>query len=213
MFKLKEYRKDVRDVAATWLGIKHPVASAILATLRLVYDLPTTILMHKLCWILSKQESDFGEWLKISENFDKDATNYNSTVRQLILGINAINEEALFNVYANLMRSWQLGFIDKQKFLRLSWALPNIYSEDLFYLKKIYDKKDNEQCTEIIALQSVGFAESYTHNTYGSIHIPKYNVSENGLDMLQYGIDYDNFSIYKHYREKNKQVKNDETKI
>ena len=109
MFELKEYSKDVIDVASSWLGIKHPVASSVLTSLKLMFDLPTKIVMHKLCRILSKQEPDFFEWLKISENFDKDATNYNTTVRQLILCINAINEEALFDVYANLMRSWQLG--------------------------------------------------------------------------------------------------------
>ena len=213
MFELKEYSKDVIDIASSWLGIKHPAASSILTTLKLVFDLPTKIVMHKLCRILSKQEPDFFEWLKISENFDKDATNYNTTIRQLILCINAINEEALFDVYANLMRSWQLGFIDKQKFLRLSWVLTNIYSEDLFYLKKIYDQKDVEQCEAIIALQNVGFTQSYTRNTYGSIHIPKYNITEYGYDMLQYGIDYENFQLYKHYREEKQAGETDETKI
>lgn len=211
MFELKEYSKDVIDVASAWLGIKHPMASSVLTTLKLVFDLPTKIVMHKLCRILSKQEPDFFEWLKISENFDKDTTNYNTTVRQLILCINAINEEALFDVYANLLRSWQLGFIDKQKFLRLSWALTNIYSEDLFCLKEIYDKKDIDQCSEMITLNSIGLVETYTPNKYGKIRITTYNITDLGLDMLQYGIDYDNFQLYKHYREEKQAGETDET--
>lgn len=211
MFELKEYSKDVIEVASAWLGIKHPVASSVLTTLKLVFDLPTKIVMHKLCRILSKQEPDFFEWLKVSENFDKDAANYNTTVRQLILCINAINEEALFDVYANLLRSWQLGFIDKQKFLRLSWALTNIYSEDLFCLKEIYDKKDIDQCSEMITLNSIGLVETYTPNKYGKIRITTYNITDLGLDMLQYGIDYDNFQLYKHYREEKQAGETDET--
>ena len=213
MFELKEYSKDVIDVASTWLGIKHPVASSVLTSLKLMFDLPTKIVMHKLCRILSKQEPDFFEWLKISENFDKDATNYNTTIRQLILCINAINEEALFDVYANLMRSWQLGFIDKQKFLRLSWALTNIYSEDLFSLKEIYNKKDIDQCSEMIALHGIGLVGTYTPNKYGKIRITTYNITDLGFDMLQYGIDYENFQMYKHYREEKQAGETDETKI
>lgn len=209
----KEYSKDVIDVAASWLGIKHSITSSILTTVKLGVDLPTKIVMYKLCRILSKQEPDFFNWLKISKNFDIDATNYNATVEQLVLIINAINEEAIFNVYANLMRSWQLGFIDWQKFSRLSWALPNIYSEDLFYLKEVYDKKDVEQCQEMIALQNVGLVNSYTRNVYGAVHTPKYNITNIGLDMLQYGIDYNNFKKYKEYREKRQAGEADEVKI
>ena len=40
-----------------------------------------------------------------------------------------------------------------------------------------------------------------------------YNISELGLDMLQYGIDYDNFELYKHYRDENGVVMNNETEI
>lgn len=212
MFELQEYSKNVVDVASLWLGIKYPMASSILTTLKLVFDLPTKIIMHKLCIVLSKQKPDFFEWLKISENFEGDTIGYNKTVRQLILYINAINEETLFDVYANLMRSWQLGFIDKQKFLRLSWALTNIYSEDLFYLKEVYDKKDIEQCGEMIALQSVGLADSYTKNLWGAVHTPKYNINDIGLDMLQCGVDYNNFELYRRYREK-KTGGSDEIKI
>lgn len=210
MFELKEYSKDVIDVASTWLGIKHPVASSVLTSLKLMFDLPTKIVMHKLCRILSKQEPDFFEWLKISENFDKDATNYNTTIRQLILCINAINEEALFDVYANLMRSWQLGFIDKQTFLRLSWALPNIYSEDLLHLRDIYTEKDLQANKKIVALHNLGFVNSITKTYPGSCSI-EYTINDLGLDMLQYGIDFDNFQLYKHYREEKQAGEIDET--
>lgn len=210
MFELKEYSKDVIDVASAWLGIKHPVASSVLTTLKLVFDLPTKIVMHKLCRILSKQEPDFFEWLKLSENFDKDATNYNTTVRQLILCINAINEEALFDVYANLMRSWQLGCIDKQKFLRLSWALPNIYSEDLLHLRDIYTEKDLQENKKLVALRNLGFVNGIT-KTYPGSCPTEYTINDLGFDMLQYGIDYDNFQLYKHYREEKQVGETDET--
>lgn len=210
MFELKEYSKDVIDVASSWLGIKHPVASSVLTSLKLMFDLPTKIVMHKLCRILSKQEPDFFEWLKISENFDKDATNYNTTVRQLILCINAINEEALFDVYANLMRSWQLGFIDKQKFLRLSWALTNIYSEDLLHLRDIYTEKDLRENKKLVVLRNLGFVNGITKTYPGSCPV-EYTINDLGFDMLQYGIGYENFQLYKHYREEKQAGETDET--
>ena len=212
MFELQEYKKDIIDVASSWVGLKSPFMSAGLMTLKVFFNLPSKIIMHKLCAILSKQEPDFDKWLKKVENFEKDSENYNKTVRQLILTINAINEEPLFDVYANLLRSWQLGFIDKQKFLRLSWTLTNIYSEDLLYLTSIYNKENVAQSSEMIALYNIGLVEAYTPNKYGKIRITTYNITDLGLDMLQYGIDYDNFPIYKHYREK-QAGETDEVKI
>ena len=89
--------------------------------------------------LLSKlyKDSDFDEWLKLSEKFDKSDKNYKKTVCKLVYTINAINEEELLDIYSNLLRAYKLGLICKQRFFKLTWALSNIYSEDLFELKNI----------------------------------------------------------------------------
>lgn len=157
------------------------------------------VLLSKLYKVLNNQDSDFDEWLKLSEKFDKSDKNYKKTVCKLVYTINAINEEELLDIYSNLLRAYKLGLICKQRFFKLTWALSNIYSEDLFELKNIYKEKDMNETRERIALRNVNLLDSYVRTKYGT-SISIYNMNELGFDMLRCGIDLENADKYKPLR-------------
>ena len=157
------------------------------------------VLLSKLYKVLNNQDSDFDEWLKLSEKFDKSDKNYKKTVCKLVYTINAINEEELLDIYSNLLRAYKLGLICKQRFFKLTWALSNIYSEDLFELKNIYKEKDMPETRERIALRNVNLIDSCLRTNYVT-SISLYNMNELGLDMLRYGIDLENADKYKPFK-------------
>ena len=157
------------------------------------------VLLSKLYKVLNNQDSDFDEWLKLSEKFDKSDKNYKKTVCKVVYTINAINEEELLDIYSNLLRAYKLGLICKQRFFKLTWALSNIYSEDLFELKNIYKEKDMPETRERIALRNVNLIDSCLRTKYVT-SISLYNMNELGLDMLRYGIDLENADKYKPFK-------------
>ena len=81
----------------------------------------------------------------------------------------------------------------------MTWALSNIYSEDLFELKNIYKEKDMHETRERIALRNVNLLDSYVRTKYGT-SISIYNMNELGFDMLRCGIDLENAVKYKPLR-------------
>lgn len=157
------------------------------------------VLISKLYKVLNGQDSDFDEWLKLSEKFDKSDKNYKKTVAKLVYTINAINEEELLDIYSNLLRAYKLDLICKQRFFKLVWALANIYSEDLFELRNIYKEKDMPETQERISLRNVNLLDSCLKTKYVST-VTFYNMNELGFDMLQYGIDLENADKYKPFR-------------
>ena len=157
------------------------------------------VLLSKLYKVLNNQDSDFDEWLKLSEKFDKSDKNYKKTVCKLVYTINAINEEELLDIYSNLLRAYKLGLICKQRFFKLTWALSNIYSEDLFELKNIYKEKDVPETRERISLRNVNLLDSDIATGCGGSSA-YYTINSLGIDMLQYGIDLANADKYKPFR-------------
>ncbi|MBQ9941155.1 MAG: hypothetical protein IJO74_06420 [Clostridia bacterium] len=181
------------EVALPEIALPLNVAAVAVQTYRGYAD---RVLLSKLYKVLNNQDSDFDEWLKLSEKFYKSDKNYKKTVCKLVYTINAINEEELLDIYSNLLRAYKLGLICKQRFFKLTWALSNIYSEDLFELKNIYKEKDMPETCERIALRNVNLLDSYVRTKYGT-SISIYNMNEFGFDMLRCGIDFENADKYK----------------
>lgn len=155
-----------------------------------------SVLLSKLNKVLKNQDSDFYEWLKLSEKFDKSNKNYKKTVCRLIYTINSINEEELLDVYSNLLRSYKNGVITKQIFFKLTWVLSNVYSEDLYELKNIYKQKDISESQQCITLRNANLLDSKIISGYGTSYTI-YNINDLGIDMLRYGIDFNNAEKYK----------------
>lgn len=97
----------VTKTAFSWLALIFPPASPFLDTVGSIHSAMDTILFEKLKYILDNQESDFDEWLKISEKFEEDDKSYNKMVHQLLYYINAINEVDILYAYANLLHAYK----------------------------------------------------------------------------------------------------------
>ena len=197
--------ENALSIASNLADIVMPEISLPIKTLDIAVQIQKgyadRVLISKLYKVLNNQDSDFDEWLKLSEKFDKSDKNYKETVAKLVYTINAINEEELLDIYSNLLRAYKIGLIYKSRFFKLVWALANIYSEDLFELKNIYKEKDMPETQERISLRNVNLLDSCLRTKYVS-PVTFYNMNELGFDMLQFGIDLGNADKYKPYRKK-----------
>ena len=77
-------------------------------------------------------------------------------------------------------------------------------------MRDIYTEKDLCENKKLVALRNLGLVNGITKTYPGSCPI-EYTINDLGLDMLQYGIDFDNFQLYKHYREEKQAGETDET--
>lgn len=182
-----QYAIDLLSIALPWLS----------PTIDFLNNISDTILFQKLSGVLLKQDSDFDEWLKISEKFDSDNSAYEKNVRQLIYSIEAINEVDLLDVYANLLRAWKAGLLEKDEFFRLGWILTKIFSIDLMYLKNCYGKHYMGENQELLSLERYNLVnKKVTPLTNGAVD-NSYTITLLGNKMLSCGIDYEHYSEYK----------------
>ncbi|NBI68110.1 hypothetical protein D1646_15125 [Pseudoflavonifractor sp. 60] len=159
-------------------------------TVDLARSISETLLCQKLYQVLTKQDADFEEWLKFSENFDSDNRNYEKTVRQLIYTIEAINEIDMLDIYANLLRSYKAGSIAKSDFFRLGWVLSNIFSMDLMYLNECKQQINISESPVVKRLEQYGLVRIVKSEVLFNTGVKNiYMLSELGEKMISYGIN------------------------
>ena len=144
----------IAKTAVSWMSVVFAPVSAISDTIENVRSVMDTILFEKLEYVLRNQDSDFGEWLKISEKFDEDNKAYNKMVHQLVYYVNAINEVDILYAYANLLRAYKLNLISKSDFFRMSFCLTKLLSEDAEYLKSNIGRNRIEENIYCLSLSS-----------------------------------------------------------
>lgn len=75
---------------------------------------------------------------KISTKFTKDEVKYKEYTKRQLQFIAQIDEEEKIDYYANLTRSWLLGYIDSALYFKMSYLLRVFTLEELTYLKDNY---------------------------------------------------------------------------
>ena len=145
---------ELLSITNSWLSLAIPHLGPIGDTIGFVQSLSDKLLFDKLYYVLSRQDSDFEEWLKISENFDSDSKNYNKMVQQLIYYINAINEVDLLQAYANLLSAYKCKLICKSDFFRLGFCLTKLLAEDAQFLSKNIHRERIEENLYCLSLSS-----------------------------------------------------------
>lgn len=204
----KIMKREICDLACLWISVAIPQISTIKESIESIQSLSDTILFDKLYYVMDNQDSDFNDWLKIVENFDKDNANYNKMVKQIIYNINAINEVDLLQAYSNLLRAYKMGFVCKNDFLRLGFTLTKLLAEDANYLKNNiqHEKiKENIYCLALSANNlmynsSRGFAENEA-----DMGIDFYRFTDLGKMMDKYALDFGNEEKYT-YRDKDAEL-------
>ena len=73
-------KKEVVNVTCSWLSLALPWLSPIKDTIESVYSFSDQIVFGKLYDIMINQDSDFDDWLKLSEKFDEDSKSYQKMV-------------------------------------------------------------------------------------------------------------------------------------
>ena len=147
-------KKEVVSVAYSWLSLIFPWLSPIKDSVESVCSLSDQIVFGKLYDVMINQDSDFDEWLKLSEKFDEDSKSYQKMVRQIIYNINAINEVDLLGAYSNLLRAYKNGLICKDDFFRLGFCLTKLLYQDAQFLKDNIRKDRIEENIYCISLSS-----------------------------------------------------------
>lgn len=75
---------SISKLAVSWLSVVFSPISAIADTIEEGHNLTDKLLFEKLEFVLRNQDSDFAEWLKLSEKFEEDNKAYNKMIRQLV---------------------------------------------------------------------------------------------------------------------------------
>lgn len=133
-------KEEIINVACSWLSLGIPWITPIKDSVETIQSFYDKVLFEKLAFVLSNQDSDFDDWLKISEKFDEDNKAYSKIVKQLIYYINAMNEADLLFAFSNLLRAYKCGLICKNDFFRMGFCLTKLLAEDAKYLADNIEK-------------------------------------------------------------------------
>ena len=78
---------ELISVTNSWLSLAIPHLGPIADTIGFVQSLSDKLLFDKLYYVLSRQDSDFEEWLKISEKFEKTKKNTVMVPRKMVITV------------------------------------------------------------------------------------------------------------------------------
>lgn len=199
---------ELMNVVSSWLSIVIPPVGAIVDTASYIQSFSDKLLFEKLYFILSQQDSDFEEWLKLSEKFEEDSKDYNKMVRQLVYYINAINEVDLLQAYANLLKAYKCCQICKQDFFRLGFCLSKLLSEDAQYLSRNIGKEKIAEDLFCISLSSNNLMYNISRGfstISGDAEKDYYCFTEVGKMLDKYALCYGDESKYS-YKTKDAQL-------
>ena len=170
-----------------------PVLLPIVHCLNFPSTVTDAIFCEKLERLMNKQSADLSSWLKIAWNFEKDEESYASNVRKLIYLLNAMNEDNLIDVYANLLHAYQLGLLNRDDFFRLSWILTQVYYDDLLLLKEIGPEFCDTNWSRLSSIQPYGLVRTHTTHYYDGREEMTYTLTQLGRNMLECGLELDDY--------------------
>ena len=201
-------KKEVASVTCSWLSLAFPWLSPIKDSVESVCSLSDQIVFGKLYDIMINQDSDFDDWLKISEKFDEDSKSYEKMVRQIIYNINAINEVDMLGAYSNLLRAYKNGLICKDDFFRLGFCLTKLLSQDAQFLKDNIHKDRIEENIYCISLASNNLMYNQTRGLDSDSSNEEreyYCFTKVGKMLDKYALSFGDESKYS-YREKDEEL-------
>ena len=156
MKKDESIKEELINMACSWVSLAFPWVSSLKESKESIQSISDKVLFNKLAFVLSNQDSNFNEWLKISEKFNEDNKAYLKMVKKLIYYINAMNEEELLSAFSNLLRAYKDGLICKNDFFRLGFCLTKLLAEDAKYLVDNIKKEKIEENIYCISLSNIG---------------------------------------------------------
>ena len=196
-------KNEIINTTCSWLSLGIPCITPIKDTVEAIHSFYDKVLFDKLAYVLSNQESDFDDWLKISEKFDEDNKAYNKMVKQLIYYINAMNETDLLFAFSNLLRAYKCGLICKNDFFRLGFCLTKLLVEDAQYLSNNISKGSIEENIYCISLSNNGLMYNRSRGFSDSESDAEkefYSFTQMGKMLDKYALNFGNEERY-NYKE------------
>lgn len=187
--------KELLNLSCEWISLSCAPISAIGATIDTIQSVSDKILFSKLYSVLEKQDGDFNEWLKISENFEKDHKSYEKMVKQLIFYINAINEIDMLNAFANLLHAYKCGLICKSDFLRMGFCLTKLLAEDAHYLSDNIHRDKIPENIFVLSLAAQNLMYDQSRGT-GKADTERYSFTKMGRMLDKYALSFADESKY-----------------
>lgn len=191
---MEKCENDIVESALDLVSDCIPQLAPILHSLKFPSTIADAIFANKLKRLLSKSRPDFDSWAKMAWRFDRDQKQYKENVGKLIYFLNAMNEDKIIDVYANLLRAYQLALLDCEDFFRLSWILTQVYYQDLLLLKEIGPNLRDKNHSRLASLQPYGLFLTHTAQFYNQSTELTYTLTDLGRSMISCGIDFDNYS-------------------
>lgn len=175
------------------------IPAAIKATWNIkdiMFSIPDIIYADKMYRFLTNAFKDYEQQIKFAELFNKDDKKYKETVKKQLQILEKIDFDEKVDWFANLTKAVCLELINVDKYLKLSSALTMIFSDDLLFLKKLYKSKEKDENSTLSTLYAYNLVNKRTPNTVGSIS-SKFSISDDGIEMLRCGIDFENYDSYR----------------
>ena len=175
-----------------------PPIAPIVHTLQFPATVSDAISTYKLKKLLGNQNPNLTQLLQIEWKFDTCRKEYAENMRKLIYLLNAMHEDKSIDVYANLLRSYQLGFLNCDDFFRLSWVVAQAYFNDLQLLQKLYyHRLTNQEYMKLSVFDPYGLTDKVSKVSYNKGALANYSLNNLGKKMIACGLDFENYDKYK----------------
>ena len=161
----------------------------------IILSIPNVIFADKMYRFLTKAFSNYEQQVEFAAKFEKDNPNYYDTVKKIVQIIDKIDFDEKVDWFANLTRAVSLECIDVDKYIRLSTAVSMLTVDDLKALKYYYGRNNEIENSTLSNYYSYGLTTKITLTTYGTL-TSKHTLSISGIELLKYGVDFENCEKY-----------------
>lgn len=164
-------------------------------TREIVLSIPNVIFADKMYRFLTKAFSDYEQQVKFAAKLEKDNANYHDTVKKIVQIIDKIDFDEKVDWIANLTKAVCLECIDVDKYIKLSTAVSMLTVDDLKTLKYYYGRTNEIENPTLSNYYSYGLTTKITPNTCGTL-TSEHTLSASGIELLKYGVDFENCEKY-----------------
>ena len=109
------------------LGQVDPKIAVLLESQDFTSNLSNRLLLKKLQKVFCDQGEDMAKRMSLAMKYEPDSDQYHKAITNLLYLIDAINDEDKLDMFANIMRAFLNGMIDRDLFFRLADLLQKMY--------------------------------------------------------------------------------------
>ncbi len=180
------------------LGQVDPKIAVLLESQDFTSNLSNRLLLKKLQKVFCDQGEDMAKRMSLAMKYEPDSDQYHKAITNLLYLIDAINDEDKLDMFANIMRAFLNGMIDRDLFFRLADLLQKMYIGDIREFKMYIQKqKSSNDLTNIYVFQYFNLLVCTNENTYAALEGDKqYEPTQIGIELVRCAVDYAHYNDY-----------------